>query len=238
MMLAKIYCVHLINNLGYDLLFSDVDVIWRRNPLEFFDARKGHDDDFDMYFQDDGARSDRYAPYSPNTGFYFVRHNAKTVFFFNSFVKMGDAVIMRHSHQEILNQMITDSASSWGLRIKVFGRESELGMLFPGGWHYHRRPEFLKDVVQKKADPYIFHMSWTESHHNKVKFFQQMGEWYLNPQCDGKTVSEITDGTASSNVPDLCCAKEALTKCHYRDKPSIIPCKDSEALVPGKASFW
>ena len=27
-MLAKVYCVHLISQLGYDFLFQDVDVIW------------------------------------------------------------------------------------------------------------------------------------------------------------------------------------------------------------------
>jgi hypothetical protein len=71
MMMAKVYSVHLINTLGYDLLFQDVDVVWYKNPLSFFESREAGD--FDIYFQDDGAHTARYAPYSPNTGFYFVR---------------------------------------------------------------------------------------------------------------------------------------------------------------------
>ena len=67
MMMAKVYCVHLVNQLGYNVLFQDVDVVWYRNPLPYFE-QKEITEEWDMMFQDDGARSDRYAPYSPNTG--------------------------------------------------------------------------------------------------------------------------------------------------------------------------
>jgi hypothetical protein len=67
MMMAKVYCVHLVNQLGYNVLFQDVDVVWYRNPLTYFE-QPGITDEWDMMFQDDGARSDRFAPYSPNTG--------------------------------------------------------------------------------------------------------------------------------------------------------------------------
>jgi hypothetical protein len=70
MMMAKVYSVHLMSVLGYDILFQDVDVVWYKNPLSFFESPQSGD--FDIYFQDDGAHSARYAPYSPNTGLYFV----------------------------------------------------------------------------------------------------------------------------------------------------------------------
>jgi hypothetical protein len=41
----------------------------------------------------DGARSNRYAPYSPNSGFYYVRYNPRTLYFFSVFMRMGDSVI-------------------------------------------------------------------------------------------------------------------------------------------------
>lgn len=50
MMMSKVYCVHLINALGYDLLFQDVDVVWHRDPLEYFHSRESGN--FDFYFQD------------------------------------------------------------------------------------------------------------------------------------------------------------------------------------------
>ena len=60
MMFAKVLCVQLINHLGYDVLFQDVDVIWYKNPLKFFQKRKNEANSFDLYFQDDGSRSSRY----------------------------------------------------------------------------------------------------------------------------------------------------------------------------------
>lgn len=60
MMLAKVVCVQLVSVLGYSLLFQDVDLVWFKHPLDFF---KNVKDDFDIYFQDDGGHSLRYAPY-------------------------------------------------------------------------------------------------------------------------------------------------------------------------------
>jgi hypothetical protein len=55
MMMAKVFCVHLLTQLDYNVLFQDVDVVWYRNPVEYF--LREIDDDFDIYFQDDGAHS-------------------------------------------------------------------------------------------------------------------------------------------------------------------------------------
>lgn len=66
MMMAKVYCVHLVLQLGYDVLFQDVDVVWQKNPLEYLETEESKE--WDMIFQDDGSRQVRYQPYSPNTG--------------------------------------------------------------------------------------------------------------------------------------------------------------------------
>jgi Nucleotide-diphospho-sugar transferase len=50
MMLSKVYCVHLINAMGYDVLFQDVDVIWYQNPIEYFQLPVSGN--FDISFQD------------------------------------------------------------------------------------------------------------------------------------------------------------------------------------------
>jgi hypothetical protein len=34
----KVYCVHLINSMGYDLLFQDIDLVWYENPLGYFET--------------------------------------------------------------------------------------------------------------------------------------------------------------------------------------------------------
>lgn len=48
-MLAKVICVHLVNDLGYDLLFQDVDIVWYKNPFDFFHSDENSG--FDVYFQ-------------------------------------------------------------------------------------------------------------------------------------------------------------------------------------------
>ena len=248
-MFAKVICVQLINHLGYDLLFQDVDVVWYKNPLEYFHDETNPYYDFDMYFQDDGAHSSRYAPYSANSGFYYVRNNDKTKYAFTSLLYHSDMIIQSHSHQQALIQVFADHASLYGMRLKVLSRDMEE---FPGGWHYHRvRKDFMKNVLSEKIIPYIFHMSWTENKANKVKYYQQMGQWYVHDQCISKTKDEIlmkshdvgmeknTSSTMESSVLlESCCLAEPNIVCHYRDKPSKYPCKDSPPIDKGRPSFW
>lgn len=35
-MMAKVYCVQMTMMLGFDVLFQDVDVVWYKNPIQFF----------------------------------------------------------------------------------------------------------------------------------------------------------------------------------------------------------
>jgi hypothetical protein len=51
-MLSKIYSVHMVNALGHDILFSDVDIALYRDPVQYFEERAPPN--FDMYFQHDG----------------------------------------------------------------------------------------------------------------------------------------------------------------------------------------
>jgi hypothetical protein len=150
---------------------------------------------------------------------------------------MGDLVQVAGSHQAALTAVLSEHASWRGLKVKIFGRDAEDGNWFPGGFHFHRRQEFMKEVVTGKTTPYLFHMSWTKNKDNKRKFFQQMGNWYVNDECSGKSVSEIV-GKGSQGVSEHCCSAEPIVVCHFKDKPSTIPCKNSPPIVAGKPSFW
>ena len=113
-----------------------------------------------MYFQDDGNHALFYAPYSANTGFYYVRNNDRTRYFFNSLLVAGDLILSTHSHQIALIALLNEHASMYGLQVKIWERNLEE---FPGGYSFHRKPDFMKKIVQGKAQPYIFHMSKFES---------------------------------------------------------------------------
>lgn len=221
MMMAKIYCVHLVLTLGYDVLFQDVDVVWKKNPLEYLETKESQE--WDMIFQDDGSRQIRYQPYSPNTGFYFVRNNKLTTYFFNNLLKKGDLIAQTKSHQAALAAQIAEFVSWKGLRVKVWRKFGNT--LFPGGAEYHQSKDYMRRMIDGKIEPYIFHMSWTENKDNKKLYFEQMAEWYKKED--------------DSNCNGLdCCVAEPIITCHYKDKPSFIPCKESPPIDKNGKSFW
>lgn len=241
MMMAKLYCVQMISMLGYDVLFQDVDVVWHKEPLAYFHNSTGADADFDVYFQDDGNHALYYAPYSANTGFYYVRNNKKTQHFFNSFLMAGDLITSTRSHQVPLVALLNEHASMYGMKVKIFSRD---GNDFPGGHAFHRRKDLMKDIIAGAIKPFIFHMSWTTNSKNKLKFLQQLGEWYVKDECVDTSAIKILgrnfskDGAMTGKLIEPCCAVEPIFECFYRDKPSLKPCKDSPAIDKNGKSWW
>jgi hypothetical protein len=236
MMLAKLYCVHLINRLENNLPFQDVDIVWYKHPLDFFSSPKAGD--FDMYFQDDGARTTRYEPYSANTGFYYIRYNKQTEYFLSCLIRLGDIVTQSSSHQQALHMVLNEHTSLYGLRIKVLSREDDE---FPGGYHFHRTPEYMKKLVTGQIEPVIFHMSWTENKLNKRLFLEQLGNFFVSDKCVGKTINDVLQGNAgqdSNYLATSCCLAKPVERCHYRDKPSKTKCENSPLLDEGGTSFW
>ena len=162
-MKAKVYSVHLILSLGFSVLFQDVDVVWLKYPLQFLQNITG-EGKWDMVFQRDGNTNIYYAPYSPNSGFYFVHWSPKTLYLFGELLKMGDTISTFRSHQQPLSQLLNEHISWTGIRVKVY--QSGFDNPFPGGFEYNLRLEYMKDLLITKEtgqDPYIFHMYWTES---------------------------------------------------------------------------
>ena len=220
MMMAKIYCVNLALTTGYNILFQDVDIVWHRNPLPFLLSKQF--EQWDMVFQDDGGRSPRYRPYSPNSGFYFVRNTPKTVYLFETFVRMGDMIQLMKSHQRVLNDLIIHFTTTKGLRVKVIKKGDD--NVFPGGVEFHNKKQLMKEIIRGTRKPYIFHMSWTRNKENKQKFLEQLGEWYVQDKKNCKGLS--------------CCLAQPNVQCHYRDKPSKVPCLDRPSIDGKNVSFW
>ena len=242
MMYAKVLCVLYPLLLGYDVLFQDVDIVWLnpdKDPLGFFQDESSKYSHFDILFQHDGSNTARYAPYSANSGFYFTRANKKTQYLFSSLLYHGDLIINWNSHQQVLVQLLAEHSSLFGLNVKIFERDTEM---FPGGHHYHSDHKFMKKFVQGETDSYIFHMSWTENKANKILFLRQLGEWYVTDKCTGNAINDmIGAGSVLENSEALiqpCCAMEPLFSCHYRDKPSKLPCESSVNIDAGRRSFW
>ena len=235
MMMAKVICVQLVSMLGYNILFQDVDIIWYRHPLQYFDTHQIDMNQYDIIFQDDGGRSTRFAPYSANTGFYYVRHNERTRHFLTSLLMSGDVISSTHSHQQVVIASLKEHVSLFGLKVKVLSRDTDE---FPGGFHYHQRSKiYMKRLFAGTVNPYIFHMSWTLNKDNKILFLRQMGEWYVQEKCIQN--SALIDGSSAENaIVAQCCSNEPIFSCHYRDKPSIKPCYTSPSIDRNRQSWW
>ena len=137
------------------------------------------------------------------------------------------------SHQQALIATLNEHVSLFGLRVKVFSRDTPE---FPGGYQYHQNTgKYMRQLFAGEVNPFIFHMSWTLNKDNKLLFLRQMGEWYVQDQCVHKEAKEIDGGDSFLGT---CCSAEPLVSCHYRDKPSKIPCKDSPPIDKGRPSFW
>jgi len=228
MTLAKSLSVQLPIMLGYDVLFQDVDVVWYKDPSTYFRSRRDDADSADLYFQFDGNLQARFAPYSANSGFFFARNNLKTRHFFKTFLYSGDIIKAFGCDQAVMATIISEHSSLFGLKVKVLDRE---GAEFPSGWHFHRRPQVMKDILTGKITPYVFHVNWTREKGEKLTYLKQMGEWFLSDKCNGTNVP-------TGNLLTTCCLPEPEISCTFRDKPSKHSCKDSPASAPTNPSFW
>ncbi len=177
-----------------------------------------------MVFAEDGCRAQSHQPYSANSGFFFVRNNEYTRYFFSTLVRMGDS-ILDVDDQHVVNTMIREFASSKGLRSKVIPLGSSNP--FPGGVEFHHRPawDIFRQMFNHDIYPYTLHMSWTVNMTYKVQYFQQLGMWFLGN--DTSTCSGLD-----------CCLEEANFICHYQDKPSKYPCPHAPNKDEYGRPFW
>ncbi len=162
------------------------------------------------------------------------------------FVMMTDHLSASHCDQQTLMEVLSEHVSLWGLRIKTFDADDT--NFFPAGGHFHLKKDFMKDFVTGKLenDVYVFHMNWTGGKKEKMEYLMQMGQWYVKDTCKNEVLqvmltshSNLTNTLAANEtIENTCCSKEALFSCHFRDKASIKPCKNSTAKFGESPSWW
>ena len=60
---------------------------------------------------------------------------------------------------------------------------------------------------------------------------EQLGEWYTVEDTDTSPNTTTTDTTTTTTTTNDYCLLQPNITCHYRDKPSIIPCTTSPPIV-------
>lgn len=205
MMWFKATSVFLAVKCGFNVLFQDVDLVWLINPIPYLLEIEA-----DMSFMDDGARSPRYTPFFVNSGFYFVKYNRRTRYFEEKLVKSGPSEIgFTHSHQSVLIRHLSESYHHAKLSVYVLDRE-----LFPSGQAYHENKPFIKKITEGLFRPYVFHMCWTSNREDKVKYFKEIGYWYLpedaennKKMCSSSKYASAWLGLSASNRPTTQCCR-------------------------------
>ena len=176
MMWLKVTSVYLVLSLQHNVLFQDADVVWFRDPLPYF--AEVADDQVDTFWMDDGARSSRYTPWYANSGFYFLRANERVVFFMHRLLMSYDVILAVRSHQHALIMLLTDLMAKHGLTAQLLPNTD-----FPQGQVFHHKKEIMKDFVAGRRKPYVFHMCWTASRVDKLRYLKNIALWFLDPSC-------------------------------------------------------
>ena len=239
MTLAKVVGVHMSILLGYDILFQDADVVWYRDPTEYFlqDGLAGdRTHDVDIMFMDDGNPLNIFAPYRANTGFYFARSNDRTRYLFQNLIFAADQIVAKND-QLTMAALLPVHIGLHGLRAKTLDWR-----LFPGGREYQGERSFVEDVVldgkpivgfPNDTRPYIFHMHWTQSRDIKLVYMKQSGMWHLRDKCFDKSVKDVLPANRGNErvnsthtaYASLCCSSTPLISCNDNNSPQVAECR-------------
>ena len=144
-----------------NVLFQDVDVVWKRNPIPEL-KRYG----VDMAFMNDG-NSRHQQPIYINSGFFFVTHNARTVHLWREAFEVFDN---QNSQQSLLQRLLIHHHFNNNLSLFV------LPPYFCNGNAW--TPIDPRDMLER--DWIVAHASWTQNATFKVMKLKIIGEWYLS----------------------------------------------------------
>ncbi len=162
LMFQKTAVVHDVLDLGFDVLFQDVDLVWRRDARQFLLADEP--DRWDLRFMYDGDNP-KHGPLHANTGFFWVRNTAATRAFWTDVLDAYPDMYECGSQQHIVN--------------RILGR-SELAIDILPEEHFANGHLFSIDEPSRLPDdPHVIHCSWTANIDHKIQKYRQEGLWYL-----------------------------------------------------------
>ena len=149
---------------GVDLLFQDVDVVWRKDPLPLLLQHPDH-----VQFMFDGENR-RHRPLHANTGFMYFRNEPVTRDFWEIIYNRAEQMFAYGSQQEPLNKVL-GLIDRRGFKVRIL-EEAD----FANG--------HLMNIVTERnrlpVDPYVIHCSWTGQLDEKYRKYTQQGIWYLD----------------------------------------------------------
>lgn len=171
--------------LGYSVVFSDVDVVWVRDPIPELLRH-----DFDFVMQSDRAHKDQDAAlnYNLNSGFYLVRSSLRSVTALKAIVKYAEAI--RRSEQKAFNYVLCgafkDHHAGPGIRIgaqectyrKGGARVLALPLeAFPNGSDESLWSNMSTSFEDSHPGVVAVHANYVEGRAEKVERIKRIGYW-------------------------------------------------------------
>jgi hypothetical protein len=223
MMWYKAFSLWLSLDRGYNVLFQDLDLVWFRNPFEYFHAhRNSSRGDVTAFLSDDGQRSLRYTPFYANSGFYYIVSTPANVNFAYSVMVAFDILQATGSHQNVFTFRLLEN-----LDLVDSNREFLNLLDFPSGVKFHHDKAFMKQLVQEQSvHPYMFHMCWTANKGQKLDYFKQSKMWYLQDKCSAEPLAP----------PNGALYKDILNAVESQNKKGKISKEDSEHMFDSLAT--
>ncbi|XP_041479219.1 UDP-D-xylose:L-fucose alpha-1,3-D-xylosyltransferase 3-like [Lytechinus variegatus] len=148
---------------GVDVLFSDVDTVWLKNPLSFFTG------DYDLYIGRDIYDNPK-APDVACAGFVYYSATNATI---DLLLKWIRSIHDRPGvpDQELLNHWLRNHATRQTLNVKYLDQRQ-----FPNGNDYFNAKWRMKNA---DVEPIVVHNNWIKGHDVKIKRFKNVSLWYL-----------------------------------------------------------
>ncbi len=151
-------------DLPADVLFQDVDLVWRHDPIPLL-HRQARDGAHIQAMYD--GPNDRFQPLYVNSGFMYLRNSSQVRAFWGEVYAHHEMIGYYRSQQEPLNVMLAAYAHR-GLEVLVLDEERFAnGHLYCGG-------------RTAPSDPWVVHNSWTQGLSEKLKRYRANDLWFLN----------------------------------------------------------
>lgn len=167
-MWLKTCAVYSVTVLGYDVLFQDTDVVWLKNDV--WDLV--YAPSTDSAWMDDGVRTERFAPFFANSGFYLLRATWRSELLMAHLLNSYALIISRQSHQAVLNPALAEANAMAGLSVNILDPD----VVVNGGAR--------NKVRAARGTLSVFHANFTPGTEEKRAALVGLGLWFLAGGCD------------------------------------------------------
>lgn len=169
-MFYKNAIIHDLLELGANVLFQDVDLIWLKDPFKYLTAADAQEDLYIMY---DGPNR-LHRPLHANTGFIYVKCKEACKAFFETALGNTSAIFTCRSHQKPFNWILEHFQRHNVLAIKVLPQSQ-----FANGHLFNLKRGVLPKAKEWRSDSYVVHYSWTGTMKEKREKIKKFGFNYL-----------------------------------------------------------